>query len=281
MVVSFFLSCLLAVSALQAESVKIVAAENFYGDIARQVGGSSVKVTTILNNPNQDPHEFQSDVSTAIAIADADIVIYNGIGYDDWVEKLLQARGTKKRQVIKVADLIGASSGDNPHLWYDPKTMPALAGKLDEFLHKPTELTAFTLSMQPLAEKIAALKKKYTGVKVTATEPVFGYMAAALGLQMLNTNYQVAMMNGTEPSFQQTADFQNSLTNKKVQILFYNNQVSTPSTKRMQAIAQQNNIPIVGVSEMQPPSEKNYQDWMMSELLQVEKALYLSFCDKR
>ncbi|MFI0348430.1 MAG: metal ABC transporter solute-binding protein, Zn/Mn family [Chthoniobacterales bacterium] len=264
---------MLATSVLQAEPVKIVAAENFYGDIAKQIGGSAVKVTAILNNPNQDPHEFQADAATAILIADADIIIYNGIGYDSWMEKLLQARGDKKRKIIKIADLVGATMGQNPHLWYNPQVMPELAEKLSELLHKPTEFALFSSSMKPLAEKITEIRKKYAGTKVTATEPIFAYMARALGLEMLNSDYQVAMMNGTEPSFQQTAEFQNSVTDKRVKILFYNNQVLTPSTERMQALAQKNNIPIVGLSEMQPASAKNYQEWMMSELARLEAAL--------
>lgn len=265
------------ISVIKAEDgkkvIKIVAAENVYGGIAKQIGGSSVEVTSILNNLQQDPHEFQVDSATAMAIADADVVIYNGIGYDSWMEKILLMQGSKTCHVIKVSDLVSSKPGDNPHLWYDPRAITLLTKNVSSLLAKPSAFDEFTISMKPLLEKMACLKKKYAGTKVTATEPLFGPMAEALGLDMINKGYQLAVMNGTEPSFQQTADFQESLINKKVRLLFYNSQVVDPSTKRMQSIAQQNDISIIGVTEIQPPTAKNYQEWMMGELTQVEKAL--------
>lgn len=260
------------VAQLRAQT-HIVAAENFYGDVAKEIAGSSAQVTSIMNNPNQDPHEFQTDASTAKAVADADIVIYSGIGYDDWMSKLLGTQGKPGRVVIKVSDLIGAKDGDNPHIWYDPKTMPALAKKLGAALKKPEEAKAFIASLKPLNEKIAVLKKKTAGVKVTATEPVFGYMASALGFDMLNGDYQLAVMNDTDPSFEQTASFEKSLTSKTARILFYNNQVTDPSTERMQALARKSGVPIVGVTETQPPDQKTYVGWMLSQLDKVDAAL--------
>jgi len=118
-----FALCSVVIASTTASTVNIVAAENFYGGVVQQIAGDSAQVTSILNNPNQDPHEFTTDAATAKAVADADIVIYSGIGYDDWMEKLLGAQGKPGRVVIKVADLIGAKDGDNPHIWYDPKTM--------------------------------------------------------------------------------------------------------------------------------------------------------------
>jgi zinc/manganese transport system substrate-binding protein len=267
------LALALSASAQTPAPVNIVAAENFYGDVAQQIAGPSALVTSIMSNPNQDPHEFQTDAKTAKAVADADIVIYSGIGYDDWMDKLLGAQGKPNRVVINVSSLIGTKDGDNPHIWYDPKTMPALAAKLGEILHAPDAAANFTDSMSPELNKIAALKPKCTGIKVTATEPVFGYMAAALGFEMLNYPFQVAVMNDTEPSFQQTADYEKSLTSRTVKILFYNSQVSDPTTQRMQALAKANNIPVVGVTETQPLEAKSYQDWMLSELAGIEAAL--------
>jgi zinc/manganese transport system substrate-binding protein len=264
---------LLALTKLATASVNIVAAENFYGGVAEQIGGSSVQVVSILTHPNQDPHEFQADVATAKVIANADIVIFNGIGYDDWMERLLAVTGKTHRVVIKVADLIGAKAGENPHLWYHPKTISALATKIAQVLHQPQAGALFHQSLQPLFDKIAALKKKTSGIKVTATEPLFGYMATALGFEMLNDNYQIAVMNDTDPNFTQTANFEKSLTNKTVKILFYNSQVTAPSTQRMQSIAKKHGIPIVGVTETQPTDTKSYVEWMLSELSVVEKAL--------
>jgi len=264
---------LLTAAQLPAQGVKIVAAENFYGGVAEQIAGSSAEVTSIMSNPNQDPHEFQTNADTAEAVANADVVIYSGCGYDDWMEKLLGVQGKPGRVVIKVADLIGAKDGDNPHIWYDPRTMPALARKLGSVLNNPEAATRFTASLQPLDDRIAELKGKTSGVKVTATEPVFGYMAAALGFDMLNYGYQLAVMNDTEPSFQQIADFEKSLSEKTAKLLFYNSQVTNPSTERMQSLAKAGGVPVVGVTETQPPEQNTYLDWMLSELAKVEAAL--------
>jgi len=264
---------LCSVAPLSAQSLKIVAAENFYGDVAQQIAGSSATVTSIMSNPNQDPHEFQTDASTAKAVADADIVIYSGIGYDDWMEKLLGVPGKQSRILINVSDLIGAKDGDNPHIWYNPKTMPALAEKLGSVLKNQKAADDFVASLKPLFDRIELLKNKTAGMKVTATEPVFGYMATALGLDMLNYDYQLAVMNDTDPSFQQTADFENSLKNKTARILFYNSQVTDPSTEQMQAIAKANGIPVIGVTETQPPDQKTYLSWMLEELAEIETSL--------
>ena len=256
-----------------ASKVSIVAAENFYGGVARQIAGDSADVTSILNNPNQDPHEFTTDAATARAVADADIVIYNGVGYDDWMNKLLGVQGKPGRIVIRVSDLIGAKSGDNPHIWYDPRTMPALATKLAEILKQPDNLAAFQKEMNAVLSKIAEIKSAHAGTVVTATEPVFGYMADALGFKMENYGFQLAVMNDTEVSFQQASDFEKSLHDKSMKILFYNSQVTDPVTQRVQGIAKKLGVAVIGVTETQPPDAKSYADWMLEELNQVETAL--------
>jgi len=257
----------------RAAKLNIVAAENFYGGVARQIAGNSAVVTSILSNPNQDPHEFATDAATARAVADADIVIYNGIGYDDWMNKLLGVQGKAGRIVIRVADLIGAKAGDNPHIWYDPRAMPALAARLGEIWKRPAGLAVFQQEMNTVTSKIAEIKSAYDGTPVTATEPVFNDMAEALGFKMENYGFQLAVMNGTEPGFQQTADFEKSLREKSVKILFYNSQVTDPVTQRMQEIAKKSGVAVIGVTETQPPGAKSYADWMLAELDKVETTL--------
>jgi zinc/manganese transport system substrate-binding protein len=245
---------------------------NFYGGIAHEIAGHSADVVSILSNPNQDPHEFQTDATTAKAVEQADIVIYSGIGYDDWMQKLLGLKGKPGRTVICVADLIGAKTGDNPHIWYEPRTMPALADKLGEILKQPGRAATFDKSMGELTDEIGKIKSARAGTSVTATEPVFGYMAGALGFKMLNYSFQIAVMNDTEPSFKDTSGFEKSLTSGAAKILFYNSQVSDPVTQRMQSIAKSSNVPVVGVTETQPPGSRSYVAWMMSELKDVETA---------
>lgn len=256
-----------------AAALNIVAAENFYGGVAQQIAGNSANVTSILSNPNQDPHEFTTDAATARAVANADIVIYNGLGYDDWMDKLLGAQGKSGRIVIRVADLIGATNGTNPHIWYDPRTMSALAAKLMEILKQPENLAAFQKEMNAVTTKIAEIKSAHSGTVVTATEPVFGYMAGALGFKMENYEFQLAVMNDTEVSFQQASDFEKSLHDKSMKILFYNSQVTDPVTQRVQESAKKIGVAVIGVTETQPPDAKNYADWMLAELNQVETTL--------
>jgi zinc/manganese transport system substrate-binding protein len=280
----FALALLLVLPPLAAAPLKIVAAENFYGGVVRQIVGDSASVTSILTNPNQDPHEFTSSAQTARAVADADIVIYNGIGYDTWIQKLLGTPGKPGRTVIDVADLpgIGHKDGDNPHIWYDPKTMLVLTEKMVEtlsMLDPPKAgayrraLDTFRASMQPELDQIAALKKTTQGMEVTATEPVFGYMASALGFKMLNYDFQVNVMNDTEPSAAQTAAFEQTLSSHEAKLLFYNSQVTDPTTDRLRQLATKAGVPIVGVAETEPPDQPDYAGWMRHELAAIQAAL--------
>jgi zinc/manganese transport system substrate-binding protein len=275
-------AALVAAPALaEAQVLNVVAAENFYGDIVEQIGGANVKVTSILTNPEQDPHLFESSASTARAIADAKLVIYNGIDYDPWMVKLLSAHKSPSRKVIVVAALLHRKAGDNPHLWYDPATMPTVASAVAAELtasdpaHRADyeqRRDAFVASLQPMKTKIDAMKQKYGKAVVTATEPVFGYMADALGFTMRNRPFQIAVMNDTEPSASQIAAFEKDLKSRTVKVLFYNNQTSGDLTARLQKIAKDSKVPVVGVTETEPPNLK-YQAWMMQQLEATERAL--------
>lgn len=273
---------LLTGTAARAEDkLTIVAAENFYGDLAREIGGSNVTVTSILANPDDDPHLFETSPSTARTIADAKIVIYNGADYDPWMDKLLSASTAKDRTTIVAADLIGKKSGDNPHLWYDPATLPAIAKALSADLAKrdpanavyyETNLKAFQTSLEAIDKEITDVKNTYAGTEVTATEPVFGYMAEALGLKMLNYDFQVALMNDAEPSATQVAAFENSLKDGSAKILFYNSQVTDEATTRLLDIAKQNKVTVIGVTETEPAGQ-TIQTWFGGQIDAVQKAL--------
>jgi zinc/manganese transport system substrate-binding protein len=277
----FVLAAALTLTAARAEPVKIVAAENFYGDVAKQLGGANVSVSSILTNPDQDPHLFEASASTARSIADARIVILNGADYDPWMVKLLSASPRSSREVVEVAALVDKKAGDNPHLWYAPNTMPALAKRLTALLatvdsdHRADyqqRLNRFERTLKPLNEKIAMLRQKYAGVPVTATEPVFGYMATAIGVNMRNEDFQLAIMNNSEPSPSQIATFEKDLRTRTVKVLLYNNQASEETTKKMQAIAKDTGVPVVGISETEPPGT-TFQEWMLSQLNALEAAL--------
>ncbi len=259
----------------------MVAAENFYGDLAKQVGGKAVTVTSILSNPDQDPHLFEADPSTARALKAAKVVVSNGIDYDPWMEKLTAADPSPGRAEIVAADLMGKKTGDNPHLWYDPKTMETVAAAMAEKFGAADPAAkaefkknadAFDASLKPLDAKIEAMKAKYAGQPVTASEPVFGYMAGLIGLDVHNQNFALAVMNNTEPSASDVAAFEDDLKNHKVKVMIYNAQADDQSVKRLVEIAKASKIPIVGVSETEPAG-KTYQAWMMGQLDALDHAL--------
>ena len=264
-----------------AGSLAVVAAENFYGDLARQIGGKSVTVSSILSNPDQDPHLFEADPSTARALKAAKVVISNGADYDPWMGKLLKADASASRVEIVAADVVGKKAGDNPHLWYDPKTMAEVAKTLADKLSAADpagkaefkkNVDAFDASLKPLDAKILAMKSKYAGLPVTASEPVFGYMAGLLGLDMHNESFQLSVMNNTEPSASDVARFEDDLKGHKVKVMLYNSQADDQAVKRLVEIARAAKVPVVGVSETEPAG-KTYQGWMMQQLDALDHAL--------
>jgi zinc/manganese transport system substrate-binding protein len=277
-----FLAALFLTQAISLHAkLSIVAAENFYGGIARQIGGDQVNVFSILTNPDQDPHLFTVDTETAKAVAHADIVVESGIDYDPWMAQLDSAHPNATRTTITVADLVGAKEGDNPHIWYRPGTMPALARKLTELFstldpaqasHFQGRLAAFLATLQPVDAKVAALKARFAGTDVLATEPVFGYMATALGFKMHAMGFQNHVMNNVEPSAQETAEFETLLKTRAVKVLFYNGQASDPVASRMQDIARQSGVPVIGVTETEP-ANTTYATWMLGQLDEIEKTL--------
>jgi zinc/manganese transport system substrate-binding protein len=264
-----------------ADPVKVVAAENFYGDLVSQIGGAHVAVTSILSNPDDDPHLFEASPSTAKALSDAKIVIANGVDYDPWMEKLLAASKAAGRREIVVGALVGRKPGDNPHLWYDPSYMKAVAQAVVADLaavdpaHKgdyEQGESKFLESLKPLDDKIATMRKSYAGQPITASEPVFGYQAKLIGLEVRNDKYALAIMNNAEPTPSQVAAFENDLKGKRVKAMLYNAQASEPAVGKLVQLAKDNGIPVVGVSETEPPNS-TYQDWMLGQLNALDKAL--------
>lgn len=265
----------------QGVPVSIVAAQNFYGNVASQVAGPGVPVTSIVNSPDQDPHAFEASPSTARALAGARIVVYNGLGYDAWMAKLVRATRSPERQVLVAADLLGRKAGANPHLWYDLAAMPAVAKAVAAALTKADpagaagyaqRLEAFMASLQPLDAKVAAMRTRFAGTPVTATEPVFGIMATALGLTVRNERFQLAVMNGTEPRPSDVKAFEDDLRGKKVRVMFYNGQATGPAAQRLLRLARDAGIPVIAVTETQP-SGMSYQAWMLAQLGALETAL--------
>jgi zinc/manganese transport system substrate-binding protein len=286
--IAFALALFLALSVAQAAPVRaaqdqivVVAAENFYGDIARQIGGDRVSVLSVMNNPDQDPHLFETTPGVVRQIAAAQIVILNGANYDSWMDKLLGAGPRRERTVVNASRLVNYKPGDNPHLWYDPATMPAVAVAIADAFAKAdsahaagysARLKVTLAALDQITQRVAQLKAKHGGAPITATEPVFGPMARSLGLTMRNERFQLATMNDTEPSARDIAAFENDLKERKVRLLIYNSQVSDRLTERLRDIAKRAKIPVIGVTETMPANVK-FQDWVLGELDVLDKAL--------
>lgn len=267
-----------------AAGINIVAAENFYGELAQEIGGNGVKVQSIISNPDADPHLFTTSPSTSKSLSQAQIIIYNGADYDSWIGQMLATVDKSKVTIINVADLVGVKSGANPHLWYKPETFPKLAQVLADRLIQiepqnkvqiQANLKQFITEHNQVSQAIQQTKIKYAGTQVTATEPVYGYMADAMGLKMEGLDFQWKIMNDTEPTPKMIASYQELLIGKKVKVLFYNSQVSDSITKNMQNLAEKNAIPIVGVTETMP-NNVTINAWLLNEISATNKALVKS-----
>lgn len=259
--------------------IKVVAAENFYGEAAKAVGGSHVKVTSIISNPNVDPHAFQPTTETAKKVSDAKILIYNGLGYDDWMTRLINASSNRQKTVIRVGDeVMGKHYGENEHVWYIPQTMPKVAEALANRLAKldPKHASdyrrnarAYQRSLQPLFEKVQQLKQTKPK-RVIVTSPVFNNMLIALNDKPIDRNFSMAIEEGLDPKPKDMIQIQEDLKNHNASFLVDNIQVKNPVVTQLIQIAKQHHVPIVRVSEALPPG-KTYKEWMVDQLEQIQQ----------
>ncbi|MBJ7597694.1 MAG: hypothetical protein DLM67_19830 [Candidatus Nephthysia bennettiae] len=265
-----------------AGAITVTGTENFYGDVLHQLGGSRLRIYSFLSDPTADPHQYESNASNARAVADSRLVVKNGLGYDSFMDKLLKASPRSDRVVIDVQQLIGAKDGANVHLWYDPTVMPRVARAASEALRKldpanastyDANLAAFSASLNPVSEEAASLKQRYAGAPIAFTEPVFGYMADAIGLTVKSPEqFMKAVEEGNDPPSQAVAQEQDLITKHQVKVLMYNSQTVTKVTGNVKDLAVRSGVPIIGVSETAPPG-KSFQDWQLGTLKELEGAL--------
>jgi zinc/manganese transport system substrate-binding protein len=272
--------------AAATSTAKIVAigAENEYADVIGQIGGKYVDVSAIMSNPNTDPHTFEASPAVAREVSAAQLVVQNGVGYDTFMNTIESAAPNSSRKVIDVQTLLGLpDSTPNPHLWYKPTTMPAVAnavatdlGQIDpaQASYFKANAASFTASLTAWNSAIAAFKSAHPNVPVATTEPVADYMLQAVGADnMTPWTLQADIMNGVDPSPQDTA-LQNSLfTQHKVKVFLYNQQVTDSLTESFIKLAQENGIPVVGVYETMPTPGYDYQSWMLAEVNALNKAV--------
>ena len=263
-------------------AMTVSAGENFYGDLLHQLGGSRLRVYAFLSNPNADPHQYETNTGNAQAVADSRLVVVNGLGYDAFMERLLQASPRPGRVVIRVQQVAGAADGANPHLWYDPGVMPPVARAVAAALAGldpagstlyAANLAAFLGALAPIADRIAGLRTRFLGTPVAFTEPVYGYAAAALGLTVRSpVPFMKAVEEGNDPPTRAVAEEENLLTRHLVKVLLYNSQVVTPITSALRELARRSGVPVVGISETEPVG-RTYQQWQLDALDALDAAL--------
>ncbi|MCI4368036.1 MAG: zinc ABC transporter substrate-binding protein [Thermoplasmata archaeon] len=265
--------------------VPIVAAENFWGSLVAQLGGSHVSVLSIVSDPNADPHEYESNTSDAIAVSDARLVIENGAGYDNWCSQLVSASSSPGQRVLNVADLLGKPAGSNPHFWYGQSYVnTTIAAMYSELIaidpidqaYFQLQYAALNTSLAPVWSDEAYLHAHWGGGKaqIASTESIFEYMANSSGLDLVSpVAFMSAVSEGNDPPTQSVTEFQDQLESGNVSVLVYNKQTVTHLTDQMQAIAAQYNVPSVGVTETIEPSGETFEFWMASELSALTSAL--------
>jgi zinc/manganese transport system substrate-binding protein len=271
-------------TAKKSNVISAIGAENQYANVLSQIGGKYVSVSSVLNNPNQDPHSFEASTSVAESVSRAELIVQNGVGYDGFMNTIESASSNSSRKIITVQDVLHLpSSTPNPHLWYDPTTMPAVAkviakdlGELQPKHQKffQTQLASFDLSMRPLLRAIAAFKVKYGSTAVATTEPVADYLLEAMGLDNRTPfSFQADIMKGIDPAPEVITLEDNLLTNHQVKVFCYNQQVVDSLTSSIRDAAVAAKIPVVAVYETMPTPGYDYQSWMLATVNAVSAAI--------
>jgi zinc/manganese transport system substrate-binding protein len=273
-----------ATAASNGGKIVAVGAENEYADVIGQVGGKYVQASAIMSNPSTDPHTFEASIAVAREVGNAQLIVQNGVGYDGFMNSIESASPNSGRTVINVQRLLKLpDSTPNPHLWYDPATMPKVAAAIAAALsviqpshaaYFTANAAAFKASLKPLAAAIASFKAAYPGTPVATTEPVADYLLTALGADNLTPwTFQADIMNGVDPSPQNVAVQRALFTEHKVKVFLYNQQVTDTLTQSFITLAEQDHIPVIGVYETMPVPGYDYQTWMQTEVQDLRKAV--------
>ena len=273
------------ISSATTTGVSVVAAENFWGSIARQIAGDKADVQSIITNPAQDPHSYEPTANDARAMAMSQLAIVNGVGYDPWAPKLLDANPDGARIVLTIGNLFGLHDGDNPHRWYDPAEVEAAANTIAADLEQldpkhagyyASQLENFeTSGLAQYHALIAQIKARYAGTAVGASESIFALQARALGLKLITpASFMKAVSEGSEVSAQDTITAQRQIATHQIKMWIYNTQNLTPEVQQLGALARHNNIPIATVTETLSPRKDSFEQWQVAQLEGIERALH-------
>jgi zinc/manganese transport system substrate-binding protein len=273
------------VALLAAAQIHVVAAENFWGSIAAQLGGSRVQVTSVISNPATDPHDYEPTALDARTFAGAQLAIVNGVGYDPWAPKLVAANPVNGRVVLTVGDLVGIKDGGNPHRWYSPANVQQVANaiaadyaKLDpkDAAYFRAQKTRFeTTGLAQYKKLIATIRRRYHGVAVGASESIFAPLAQALGLRLVTPpSFLKAISEGTEPTAADVTMIDRQIAKREIKVWVFNSQNSTPDVARLTAAARKRGIPVVAITETLSPATATFQQWQVRQLKALASALH-------
>lgn len=264
--------------------VEVVAAENFWGSVAAQVGGTHVRVISIVVNPQTDPHAYEATPHDARAMAGARYVVVNGVGYDPWAVKLLAANPVPGRVVLNVGDLVGKKAGENPHLWYSPGYVDQVVARITADLKKidPPDADYFDRqgaayrdgALKDYGATMQAIKQRYAGTPVGATESIFVYIAQATGLELVTPpDYMKAISEGTDPNASDKITTNRQVAQGMIKVLVFNAQNTSPDVTAVVQKARARKIPVVAVTETLAPADATFQDWQTAQLNALLAAL--------
>jgi zinc/manganese transport system substrate-binding protein len=266
-------------------SIQVVAAENFWGSIAAQLGGTRVHVASVITSPATDPHDYEPTAADARTIAGAQMVIVNGIGYDPWAQKLVDANPVSGRVVLTVGDVVAVKTGGNPHRWYSPGNVQQVIAeivrdftKLDPKgagYFKQQRATFETRGLAQYKRLIASIRRKYAGVPVGASESIFALLSPALGLKLLTPpSFLKAISEGTEPTAADKSTIDDQIAHRKIKVWVFNSQNSTPDVNRITEAARKKGIPVTTITETLTPANTTFQDWQSRQLQALAAALH-------
>jgi zinc/manganese transport system substrate-binding protein len=273
-----------AATSASSGRLNVVAAEDFWGSIAAQLGGDRVQVTSIVTNPAADPHDYEPSSEDARTMASSQMAIVNGIGYDEWASKLLAANPASSRVELSVGDVLGLEDGDNPHQWYSPASVHEVIDRIvadykgadpgnDRYFDR--RRTAFeTKGLAEYDGLISQIKARYGGTPVGASESIFEPLAAALGLDLITPKgFMDAVAEGTEPTPADKATSDDQIAGGQLMTWVYNSQNATPDVQRLNDAAQAAGVPVATVTETLTPAGASFQDWMSRQLKGLRAAL--------
>jgi zinc/manganese transport system substrate-binding protein len=264
--------------------LSVVVAENFWGSIAAQLGGDRVAVTSLIHTPGADPHDYEPTPSDARAVASANYAIYNGLNYDPWFPRLLNASPAKGRVTLNIQDVLGLPGSDNPHRWYSPPDVHTVVDRITADYNQldpagsayfDAQRTHFLkVALKPYDDLVTSIREGFAGTRVGATESIAEPLASALGLDLVTpAAFMRATSEGTDPSARDKATFDRQIASGEIAVLLYNPQNATPDVQRLVDAARARNIPVVSISETPDPATLSFQDWQTTQLQALSAAL--------